>query len=225
MHVVLGYSDGDAVQCAAKTGLQDIPQAVEAAFATGKELAVSFDDSVVLVFPLDHRMMLASVTRDCADQRKCGFSRHIPQGFLPDPTVFPFITETGSEEDTMDADHVRARLSDLFSEGEANIGTPDNLEAMSSLRHALRLAVHHFGWNHFGTAYVLRDLAALAIATGAEDNYRSCLFLLRIFKQKLKQDEWEDTEFMSTLLGQIALGCETMGDPSLAGELKASIPG
>lgn len=224
MHAVLGFTDpaASSVQCLVKDDLPDIPAAIEALTSVGKTAGIQFDSSLVLVIPLDNRMMLASIVREQADKQGCNFSRHIPAEFYPNPADFPFITATGSAEDTLKPDFVRERLSNLYDEGEGEVERPGGLlDAMGPLRHALRLGVHHFGWNHFGTVYVLRDLAGTYIGTGADENMRECLFLVRILQSHIKPEEWgDDAELFTQLLGQLATGCETMGDAKLAEELR-----
>lgn len=214
MRAVLAYSEPEKEEYAdllKASDCKNIPEAVKKIFEEAESSDIMIDSTITLVYPLDDRHLLAGYARDEADKRKINFSRHIPD-CMKLPVAFETSYEnfdTGSSEDTFDFDQAREMILQLNEEANDSFNRNDLLEAMGPLRHALWLALRHFGWKHPACAYTLRNLGYTLTATGNSDNMDEItaliIKLIYLWQHKLPDASvWQDSE---NLLDDLASIC------------------
>jgi hypothetical protein len=195
-------------------GCKNIPDALDRVTEKAAAANVALDESTVLVMPLDARHQLAWAAKEEADKRGFAFERHLPQGSDPDEGLPP------AQEALGDVDEAASTMNDLCQEAQEAAQSALFGESISCMRHAVGIAVAHFGWCHYYTGHMLRYQHQVLRATGNDDNEREGIqFLKRMCHELEAQGPGETNEKLAACLQMLANEAEA-SDEDLAERLR-----
>jgi hypothetical protein len=228
MRAVLAYSDSsehEAIKLMELNNCTTIPSAVEEIYQQAIKTGIALDSSLTLVYPHDARHGLAWPAKEAADKRGFKFERQIPDTIkLPFDLVTGYENfDTGSKEDSLSPDEAQQYIMQLNNEGHELYSSGELLEAMGPIRHALWMALRHFGWSLPITTYTIRNLGYILYGTGNNENQAEFIYLTgrMLYLWQLtppQKEEWEGSE---ELIGNLAEICTAMDAESVANALKA----